>query len=136
MDLPSVKSPWRTLVPRKDNHELRTPQDETDNIHRHSPFRPLPRPLPSRLQCQTRKDASPLRCSRPPSTGPPAISTRPTRILFVVLFFFLVSTTAVTTKNIGVDDEVNLDVAISSRMALFVFLLLFSLGPFVFAPPW
>lgn len=138
MNVPAVKSPWRAPLSSEDNHELSAPQDEADHIYRHSPFQSLPSPLPSRLHCQTCKDTSPLRCPRPPSVGStesPAVGTQPGRIFLVVLFLFLVSTTTITTKNIGIDDEVNLNITIPSQTVFLVFLFL-SLGTFVFAPTW
>ena len=79
--LPPLKSSWWTPLSRKDNNKLCAPQSEEHHIHRHSPLQPPPRLLPPRLQCQTCKDTSPLRCSLPSSvapTGSPAISTQPT----------------------------------------------------------
>ena len=51
-------------------------------------------------------------------------------LLVAVIFLFLVSTTSAATEDIGIYNEVDLDVATSSRITLLGFLL--SLGTFVF----
>lgn len=98
IDVPPVKSTWRTLLSRKDNHKLSAPQDKAHHVHRHSPLQPPPSLLPPRLQRQTFKDASSLRSPPPPCvapTRPPAVGAQPTR-KFIVTLLFLVPTTAAT----------------------------------------